>query len=492
MSDLEGKLIGTHVIKERIGRGKMSSVYRAEHPDLGRQVAIKLLAPHLAMQLQIANRFRLEARLAAMLQHPNIIDIYDFGFTSDNVPYYVMELLRGRTLAADLAGKGQLSPHDALPYLKQICSALELAHGQGIVHRALRPSNIFVMDAEMLLIKILDFGLARMLETDEGVTLTSTGMLLADPAFISPEQAARDHNQISPRSDVYSLGALIYWMLCGAPPFVDDAPGLVLVMHMREPPPPLLTRRPDVPAPLAELVHWCLAKEPEQRPGTAGEVMTAYEEALSASMAGATAKMEAMLRGEPVALDPRPPGLGAGDVDSGLLAQLAGEQPETDDDDLKPPAVPEPATATTEPVQQSEPRPASSDGVIPLPPRISMPEVRPAPDAPAITSAAVVPLPPAPSAELSSPMLAGTVELDDRPTTRHQAVEAPQEPAGDDETDTSTEISSLDELFAGGYLTPDDIPDFGVGGKPPNQRTDDPFDRYADTTPGSGEGDKKE
>ena len=283
MSSMIGQTVGAYVVKELIGRGKMSMVYRAEHPEIGRQVAIKMLAPHLAMQPQMARRFKLEARMAAMLQHPNVIDIYSFGTGEHDVPYYVMELLRGRTLAAEVLQRGQMNPGDVFPYVKQICAALALAHERGVVHRGLRPSNILVVDAEMLLLKILDFGIARMLETDEGVALTSTGVLLEDPAYIAPEQAAKLHDGVTTRTDIYSLGTIIYWMLCGEPPFAGHGAGMIMVMQMRDPPPPLLSRRPDLPRALAELVHRCLAKEPGERPGSVEEVVEGFREALSCS-----------------------------------------------------------------------------------------------------------------------------------------------------------------------------------------------------------------
>ena len=280
-----GRRAGNYVIKSLIGRGGMAKVFLAEHPRIGRQVAVKVLAPHLALQPIMAQRFEREARAAAQLQHPNIIEILDFGTLEDGSPYYAMELLQGRELRQVATDKDGWTAAEVLPYLQQICAALHEAHEHRLVHRDLKPENIFVLDGEPLTVKILDFGIAKLLEDGDAI-LTTSGTLLGSPVFVAPEQAAGATDAICRQTDIYSLGVILYWMLCGAPPFEAGVSGMLIAQHIKDPPPPLGERNPAVPEGVASLVHRCLEKMPADRPASALEVAAQFAEALGQQVEG--------------------------------------------------------------------------------------------------------------------------------------------------------------------------------------------------------------
>jgi len=243
-------------------------------------------------------RFLTEGRVLAKMQHRNIVEIFDFGRTAEGRLFYLMELLQGQDLQEVMNQRGAMSPGEVLPILEQICAGLQTAHDKGVVHRDLKPANILVLDEEPLAVKLLDFGLAKLLEDqDPEVKATATGMVVGTPLFIAPEQAAGERNRISPSTDLYSLGVILYWMLSGKPPFYSDAPGSLMLMHITAPPPPLQQAAPSVPAALAQLVEECLEKEPLDRPGSAREVAARF-----------AAICRASARPEPLTTAPRAPG----------------------------------------------------------------------------------------------------------------------------------------------------------------------------------------
>jgi len=288
--ELVGRRVGNYELKALLGRGGMGSVYLAEHPRIGRKVAVKVMSSAFSQLPHASERFEAEAKLITRVSHPNIIEVFDFGSLDDGSLYYVMELLEGRELAEVLRERGRLSAQEALSYVEQICAALQAAHDQGVVHRDLKPENIFVLEAEPPVVKILDFGIAKLLEAEGegGGGLTKTGMVMGTPLFIAPEQAAGEPHRISALTDVYSLGVVLYRMLGGVTPFCDTAPGRLIASHITKEPPPLLEHEPGVPAGVAGLVHRCLSKEPEERPGSAAEVALEFKDALeTAGEAGA-------------------------------------------------------------------------------------------------------------------------------------------------------------------------------------------------------------
>ena len=279
MSDLVGERIGNYCITSLIKRGGMGAVYLAEHPEIGRKVAIKVMFKTLDEESRDAERFLFEARAAANIVHPNVIDIYDFGRLEDGRPYLVMELLQGQELKEIILQHGKMTAAEVLPYLRQICAGLQAAHNEGIVHRDLKPENVFVLARKPLAVRVLDFGIAKT-QTWSGATLTSTGKILGTPLVIAPEQASCESASISPRTDLYSLGVILYWMLSGEPPFPQDAPVVLVARHILTPPRPLEEVEPSVPPEVAALVNQCLEKSPEARPATASEVSARFAAAL--------------------------------------------------------------------------------------------------------------------------------------------------------------------------------------------------------------------
>ena len=285
--DLIGESIGNYKLTKLLGKGGMGSVYLGEHPRIDRKVAVKVLAPYVVQQPLAAKRFEAEAKVISRIDHPNIIEIYDFGSLESGSLYYVMEMLRGHELRK-LMKKKKMSAAAVLPYLEQICAALQAAHDMGVVHRDLKPENIFVLERKPLTIKVLDFGVAKLLETDQGIELTAAGVVVGTPLFVSPEQAAGEPHRIGPGTDIYSLGVLLYWMLAGRPPFIASGPGMLMAMHIKDPAPPLRDKVPELQEGVAEVVHRCLEKAPEDRPGSAQEVYEAYKAGVeTAAVAGA-------------------------------------------------------------------------------------------------------------------------------------------------------------------------------------------------------------
>ena len=277
---LIGLQIGNYVLRELIGEGGMGQVFLAEHPRIGRKVAIKVLGEQIAGQPRVAQRFESEARVISRLDHPNIVNLFDYGALEDGSLYYVMELLQGHELEQICRARGKFSAADAYPFVLQICRGLQAAHDKGIVHRDLKPANIFVLDDPSVRIKILDFGIAKLLEGQQGAGATTTGMVMGTPLFISPEQASGQSQQIGPPTDIYSLGVILFKMLSGQLPFEGTTPVLLLAKHIETMPPHLREKEPAIPPLLDDLVNRCLLKDPAQRPRSAAEVALRFAEAV--------------------------------------------------------------------------------------------------------------------------------------------------------------------------------------------------------------------
>ena len=244
-----------------IGSGGMGTVWEAEDQTLGRPVAVKVLSESLTAGERAVRRFEREARAAARLSGPHIAAVYDFG-RSEGRPYIVMELVRGETLADRLAREGSLPPQEAARIATQVAEALEEAHGAGIVHRDVKPGNVMVTPAGD--VRVMDFGIAAAAWAER---VTTSGLVLGTPSYLAPEQATSE--KTTPASDVYALGAMLYEMVAGRPPFVAESPVAVALAHVREKPRPLDQVAEGVPPNLAAASMAALAKDPAERPHSA-------------------------------------------------------------------------------------------------------------------------------------------------------------------------------------------------------------------------------
>jgi eukaryotic-like serine/threonine-protein kinase len=260
------KQLGQYRLKQKLGSGGMGDVYLAEHQMLKRPCAVKVIRPDRAGDPKMLARFEREVRATAKLSHWNSIDIYDYGHTADGTFYYVMEFLPGHNVNEVIERYGPLSGGRVVFLMDQICGALAEAHGVGLIHRDIKPANIFcayrggVFDVA----KLLDFGLAKPLSDNVDANLTQEGAITGSPLFMSPEQAVGD-NHVDGRSDIYSLGAVMYYMLTGQPPFAYENPFKAMVAHASEAVVPPRQVNVDIPEALEEVVMRCLEKDPEHR-----------------------------------------------------------------------------------------------------------------------------------------------------------------------------------------------------------------------------------
>jgi eukaryotic-like serine/threonine-protein kinase len=276
-------------ILERIGSGGMGAVYKAEQPDMRRHVAIKILHPRYLSRPDLVSRFRREARAMSHLSHPNTAKVFLYGQLEDGSCYFVMEYLEGRNLAQTVRTEGPLSPERAIHIMTQVCAALEEAHRSGIVHRDLKPENIFLTNQGGIadFPKVLDFGLAKVTEREMrpgSLILTQEGMVFGTPEFMSPEQARGE--RLDGRSDIYSLGVILYELLSGKLPFEANQPMEHIQKHIKEQPIPLQLRAPtrEFPAGLWEAIARALSKDPSQRFQSAGEFGQALRDVLARPM----------------------------------------------------------------------------------------------------------------------------------------------------------------------------------------------------------------
>jgi serine/threonine protein kinase len=264
-----GDRIGSYHITALIGEGGMGMVYAAEHTRIrSLRVAIKCLKRFYAEDETALARFFNEARATMAIRHSNIVEVADVGRLADGRPYLVMELLEGETLARRLT-RGRISVPEAIDLARQVTSALAAAHAQGVVHRDLKPENLFLVarpPGEVQRVKILDFGVAKLRnDVPEASLQTRTGSIIGTPAYMSPEQCRGISRQTDGRADIYSLGVILYEMLAGRPPFVGEGGGDVMIMHVRDQPPPLSSVVTGVPGWLEAIIQRALAKSPADR-----------------------------------------------------------------------------------------------------------------------------------------------------------------------------------------------------------------------------------
>jgi serine/threonine protein kinase/Tol biopolymer transport system component len=273
--DLVGQQIGNYEIQALVGRGAMARVYRAiEHP-LERVVALKVMASSLEDDPTFARRFLQEARAIGALHHPNILPIYHYG-EWHNRPYIVTELMSGGSVQERLKQEGFLSVEEAVDIISQIGSALEEAHSHGIIHRDLKPSNILLArDGRPVL---ADFGIAKIITGPQEAGITQAGTSIGTPEYMSPEQAMGA--KVDRRSDIYSLGVVLYRLLTGRLPFERDSNLGILIAHTRDLPPPPRSYNPQIPAPVEAVIMRCLEKDPARRFQTASDMVNALQQAI--------------------------------------------------------------------------------------------------------------------------------------------------------------------------------------------------------------------
>ena len=271
-SPLAAALAGRYALERELGQGGMATVYLARDLRHERLVAVKVLRPELAASLG-PERFLREIKLAAQLQHPHILPLHDSGEASGFL-YYVMPYVKGESLRGRLDRGGELPVHDAVKILIEVTDALAYAHGQGVVHRDIKPDNVLHSGRHAL---VTDFGVAKALsEATARQQLTTEGIALGTPAYMAPEQATADP-AVDHRADLYAVGVLGYELIAGRPPFTGRTSQEVLAAHVMQPPPPLCNQRPACPPGLELVIMRCLEKRPADRWQSADELLAQLE-----------------------------------------------------------------------------------------------------------------------------------------------------------------------------------------------------------------------
>jgi TolB-like protein/tRNA A-37 threonylcarbamoyl transferase component Bud32 len=278
---LQAAFSGQYEISGEVGSGGMATVYLAKDLKHDRQVAIKVLRPELAAALG-PDRFPREIRIVAQLQHPHVLPLHDSGETAGFL-YYVMPFVDGESLRAKVEREGQLPVHDAVRILREVADALAYAHGRGVMHRDIKPDNVMLSGRHAL---VMDFGVAKAVSNAAGDKLTTVGVAVGTPTYMSPEQATGEAH-IDHRSDIYALGILAYELLAGAPPFTGKTAQSILSSHVLDKPKELSAVRTAVSPGLSSLVMRCLEKNPADRPQSAEEVLNELE-ALATPSGGVT------------------------------------------------------------------------------------------------------------------------------------------------------------------------------------------------------------
>jgi len=276
-----GMTIGNYQVRQKLGEGGMGSVYLAEHPHIGKKVALKVLHAEFSSNTDVVTRFFNEAKAVNDIGHPNIVDIVDYGVltngpTGDGLVYFIMEFLPGSTLSQLLQREAPLPAERALGIALQVADALSASHKANIVHRDLKPDNIILLQRgrERDFVKLLDFGIAKLTGDQPGSSRTRTGLVMGTPAYMSPEQCEGRGN-VDHRSDIYSLGIVLYEMITGQVPFYGEGYGEVLVQHLTRAPAPPSTIRGVIPPHVEQVILKALEKSPELRFPTMDEMSKA-------------------------------------------------------------------------------------------------------------------------------------------------------------------------------------------------------------------------
>ena len=271
--DLTGQTLGKYKLIRRLGKGGMAQVYQANQPTIDRMVAVKVLHSHLAESEDFVTRFKREARSLGQLQHPHIVRVIDFD-ASGEMYFMVMDYIAGKTLRDYLDEKGVLSSSEALILLGQLTDALAYAHQNGMIHRDIKPANVMFADSGCTQAVLTDFGITRLLD-DESITMT--GAIVGTPAYMSPEAVMGE--KVDGRSDIYSLGVILYEMVTGRAPYQGNTPLSLVIKQVHEPLPSPLDHNPDLPLPIVYILEKALAKSADDRYQSADELLTAIQDA---------------------------------------------------------------------------------------------------------------------------------------------------------------------------------------------------------------------
>jgi len=278
-----GRVVGKYKIRDQIGEGGMGVVYRAEHVVLGSPAAVKVLLPQFTKDPVVLDRFFTEAKAASAIRHVGITDVFDYGRLPGDQAFIAMELLRGEDLTSFLARHGTLDPSLAAEIVSQLLNALNAAHVVGVVHRDLKPDNIFlVRDSGApggIRVKVLDFGIAKLIGDPHGVKpkrQTKGDTILGTPSYMAPEQC-RGGVDIDARADLYAVGCILFELLTGRPPFVAEGQGEIMAMHIYEPAPRLSQYARSLPPELEALIAKMLTKAPDDRTPSAAWALAALE-----------------------------------------------------------------------------------------------------------------------------------------------------------------------------------------------------------------------
>jgi serine/threonine-protein kinase len=306
----QARKFGQYRLVRKLGEGGMGEVYLAEHQLLKRPCALKLIKLEAGSDPVALARFEREVQSAARLAHPNTIEIYDYGRTDDGTFYYVMEYLRGRSLSELVRRAGPLPPGRLIYLFRQICAGLAEAHAQGLVHRDMKPANVLVAvrGGESDVAKVLDFGLVKVTQDPDAVALSAEMTISGTPLYMAPEQAVADRS-LDSRADIYALGAMMYFVLTGQPPFTGESAFAVMMAHARDPVVPPSRLRPGVPEDLEQVILRCLEKKPPDRfPSVKalGDALAACPSAAEWGPNRAEAWWAAELRAAPIEVSPQP------------------------------------------------------------------------------------------------------------------------------------------------------------------------------------------
>jgi serine/threonine-protein kinase len=391
---------GKYRILAKVGEGGMGEVYKALHTGFDEPRALKMMGSDLMKDPLLVERFKHEAFIARKLQHPNVVRVDDIDEAEDGRPFIVMEFIEGQSLKTVIETLGHLPVPRVCAIVKQVAEALDAAHRLGMIHRDIKPDNIALIGANKggLLrgsqtapaetAKVLDFGIAKLKEAREGkltsVTLTGAGMVVGTAQYMSPEQAAgKRGDELDGRSDVYSLGVVMYQMLTGALPFKAKTAIEMVMAHMQTPPTPIHSIRPDlaIPEPIAALVMRCLEKDPAGRPASAGalaEEIERWEGQTAAVPRSAGAAPQAAKKPGPTpAAIPRPQA-GPPAAPSKAASPAPGQTPPAKAPPAPRPATPPPAAASSMPtVALPRPKPDVSAAASVAPPIVAIPSPKP-------------------------------------------------------------------------------------------------------------------